>query len=447
MGTAGKTTGSLSAAPALTGPRALWQLAVALFLGACALWHLHTMNRHMAPQKGDLVPVWIGAQVALDGGNPYSEETTRKIQTAYYGRPLTPQELRTVNKMGFAYPAHTLVLLSVLAPFSWMTVRAASFIVLPLLMAASVPLWLWTAGIRTDSWRMALLILLAVESWPSMWGIHQTQPTLLIAGLLAAGCLLLRTGNGVAAGVLLAMATIKPQLAGILIVWLLLWAAIRHLWSFLVSFAASLAILFAAATWLVPGWVQNWRGAMADYAAYRHLELGLMGIFGDWLGGALSAAIGVYSLFLLWRNRECTPESTTFGLMCAVALATTVCLSPTEPGMIYNGVLLLPAALIIGFARPLGHSAALARRIALMLLGWSFLAVAVSAACETIWHPSSAIDAIPFLNTLLPASITIALQLLATGPQKLSSETKTESHAALQYLETATSQFAVEALN
>lgn len=417
MNMAGKITGPIAVPPALRVPRALWQMAVALLLGLCALWHLHTMNRAMAPEKGDLVPVWIGAQVALAGGNPYSEETTRKIQTAYYGRPLTPQELRTVNKMGFAYPAHTLVLLSVLAPFSWMTVRAGSFIVLPLLMAVSVPLWLWTAGIRTDGWRMALLILLAVESWPSMWGIHQTQPTLLVAGLLAAGSLLLKTGNGVAAGVLFAMATIKPQLAGILIVWLLLWAALRRLWSFLASFAASLAILLAAGTWLVPGWVQNWRMAMADYAAYRHLDLGLVAIFGHWIGGSISAAIGLYSLFLLWRNRHCPADSTTFGLMCALALATTVCLSPTEPGMIYNEVLLLPAALIVVYARPLKQSAALARRIALMLLGWSFLAVVVSAACEMILRPSSAIDAVPFLNTLFPASLVIALQFLVRSSQ------------------------------
>jgi hypothetical protein len=429
MNMAGKITGPIAVPPALTASRALWQLAVALLLGACALWHLHTMNRAMAPQKGDLVPVWIGTQVALDGGNPYSEETTRKIQTAYYGRLLTPQELQTVNKMGFAYPAHTLVLLSVLAPFSWMTVRAGSFIVLPLLMAVSVPLWLWTAGIRTDGWRMALLILLAVESWPSMWGIHQTQPTLLIAALLAAGCLLLRTGNGVAAGVLLAMATIKPQLAGILIAWLLLWAALRHLWSFLISFAASLSVLLVAATWLVPGWVQNWRVAMTDYAAYRHLDLGLVAIFGHWFGGALSAAIGLYSLFLLWRNRHCPADNTTFGLMCALALATTVCLSPTEPGMIYNEVLLLPAALIVAYAKPLDQSAGLARRIALMLLAWSFLAVVVSAVCETIWRPSSSIDAIPFVNPLFTASLAIALQIIARHLHALNPKPQIKSRA------------------
>lgn len=417
MKSTGKATTAIAAAPAGRSTRAFWQLAVALLLGACALWHLHTMNRAMAPEKGDLVPVWIGAQVALNGGNPYSEETTRKIQTAYYGHPATAADLRIVNKMGFAYPAHALVLLSFLAPFSWMTVRAGSFIVLPLLMAVSVPLWLWTAGIRTDRWRMALLTLLAVESWPSMWGIHQTQPTLLVAALLAAGCLLLKSGNGIAAGVLLAMATIKPQLAGVLIAWLLLWAAPRQLWNFLLSFGASLAILLAAATWLVPGWVQNWKDAMADYAAYRHLDLGLVAIFGHWLGGALSAAVGLYGIFLLWRNRDCAADSTTFGLMCALALATTVCLSPTEPGMIYNVVLLLPAALILTYARPLAQSAALARRIAILLLGWGFFAVVVSAICETIWRPSSSIDAIPFLNTLFPASVVIALQFLARNSQ------------------------------
>lgn len=446
MKSTGKARDAIAAAPAGRSTRAFWQLAVALLLGACALWHLHTMNRTMAPEKGDLVPVWIGAQVALNGGNPYSEETTRKIQTAYYGHPATAADLRIVNKMGFAYPAHTLVLLSFLAPFSWMTVRAGSFIVLPLLMAVSVPLWLWTAGIRTDRWRMALLTLLAVESWPSMWGIHQTQPTLLVAALLAAGCLLLKSGNGAAAGVLLAMATIKPQLAGVLIAWLLLWAALRQLWSFLLSFLVSLSALLSAATWLVPGWVQNWRAAMADYAAYRHLDLGLVAIFGHWLGGALSAAVGLYGIFLLWRNRDCAADSTAFGLMCALALATTVCLSPTEPGMIYNVVLLLPAALILTYARPLAQSAAMARRIAILLLGWGFFAVVVSAICETIWRPSSSIDAIPFLNTLFPASVVIALQFLARNLQEVNLEPKADPHATSKFTGTSLSHSEAAAL-
>jgi hypothetical protein len=381
MKIAGKTKRSIAATPPRRSTPVFWQAAVALLLGACALWHLHIINRNMAPQKGDLVPVWIGAQVALEHGNPYSDETTRKIQTAYYGRPVTPEELRTVNKMGFAYPAHTLVLLSFIAPFSWMAVRTASLIVLPLVMAASVPLWLWTVGISVGPIRMALLTVLAVESWPSMWAIHQTQPTLLVGLLLAAGCLLLKQGNVIAAGIALAMATTKPQLAGILIAWLLLWAALRRCWSFLVSFLTSLSVLLAAATWLVPGWVQNWRAAMADYAAYRHLNLDLVAIFGHWAGGLLSAAIGLYSGFLLWRHRRCPADGLRFGLMCALALAATICLSPNEPGMIYNEVLLLPAVLLLVHLKPTGYYPALARRIALIQLGWGFLAVSVAVAC------------------------------------------------------------------
>lgn len=412
-----KTTGSSAGTPAAKALPIAWQIAAVLLIGVCGLWHLHTMNRKMAPQKADLVPVWIGAQIALHGGNPYSDETTRKIQAAYYGRPLTPTDLRIANKMAFAYPAHTLVLLSFIAPLPWMTVRTAFLILLPLLTAASVPLWLWTASIRVGPGRLALLMILAVESWPSMWGIHQIQPTLLVAALVAAGCFLLTRGNGVAAGTLLAMATIKPQLAGVLIVWLLLWAVLRRRWSFLLSFLVTFSVLMAAATWLVPGWLPSWRAAMADYAGYRQLRLDLVALFGHWLGGLLSAAIGLYSIFLLWLHRRCPEGSASFGQMCALALAMTVCLSPNEPGMIYNQVLLLPAVLLLIHSRPLGSIAAHARDFALLMLGWGFLTVALSALGEAVWHPSDALYAIPFFNMLLPASVVIALQFLAASPE------------------------------
>lgn len=376
--------------------------------------HLHVINRDFPPAKPDIVPVWVGTRVALEHGNPYSEDTTRKIQIAYYGRPLRPSE--DVNKMAFAYPAHTLVLFSVLAPFSWSFVRLVLLIVLPVLTAASVPLWLRVTGISLSPSRLALAVLLTLASWPAMWGIHQMQPTLVVAALVAAGCFLLRRGNGTAAGILFAMATIKPQLVGPLIAWLCLWSLLRRQWTFLLSFAVALSALLACATWLVPGWIGDWRAAMADYVVYRHLRPDLQFLFGHLPGLILGLLVAAGAALALWSGRRCSPDSRTFGVLCALALATPVCLVPNETLMIYNHVLLLPACLIVVFRKPDSRFASHARTLALAQLTLDYIAVPLTVLSDLFAGQAMFFTIIPFMDFLLPLLLTATLALDVLHP-------------------------------
>ncbi len=369
--------------------------------------HLHVINRAMPPAKADLVPVWIGARVALHHGNPYSDETTRQIQIAYYGRPLRPSD--DVNKMAYAYPAHTLILFAWIAPLSWPVVRIVFLILLPLLCAISVPLWLHVTGIALSRSRIALTLLLTLASWPVMWGVHQIQPTLVVAALVAAACFLLRREHETWAGILFALATIKPQLVGPLIAWLVLSALLRRRWAFIASLSVSLTVLLASATWLVPGWVANWRAAMADYVVYRHLKPDLQLLFGYWPGLALGLAIGAAAAFTLWRNRRCAPDSPAFGPLCALALAATVCLVPNEMAMIYNHVLLLPACLTLLFAPPASSLTAAIRRVAVAQIVADFAVVLVSVIAETTAGTANLWDSLPCMDFLLPTLLTAYL--------------------------------------
>jgi hypothetical protein len=385
-------------------------VAVTLLLAALVvapMWHLHVINRNMPPAKADLVPVWIGARVALQHGDPYSDDTTRLAQIAYYGRALRPSD--NVNKMGFAYPAHTLVLFSCIAPASWHVVRLTFLILLPLLTAVSVPLWLRVAGVSLSRGRMALTLLLTLASWPVMWGVHQIQPTLIVAALCAAACFLYMRGSLVPAGLLFAMATIKPQLVGLLIAWLCLSSLLRHQWKFLISFAASLAALLISATWLVPGWLTKWRAAMADYAVYRHLQPDLQLLFGRGAGLFLSIVIFSATAVILWRGRKCSPESPAFGALCSVALAATVCVLPNETTMIYNHVLLIPACFILIFSKDATSFASSLRRVAIAQLVIDFTVVPLSALGETLAKPANIWDTLPYMDFLLPTLVTLFL--------------------------------------
>lgn len=378
------------------------------------LWHLHIINRNMPPNKSDLQAVRFGVQATLHGRNPYSDATTRQIQTAYYGRPLTPAD--QVNKMAFAYPATTAIVLAVLAPLSWDQARWAFLLLMPLLTAASVLLWLNIAEIKVSRDRALLITALTLTSWPVMWAFRLQQPTLVVALLLAASCFLLKHGSGVTPGILLALATIKPQLAGPVIAWLLLWAIVHHRWRFVVSFAATTTLLLAGAEVIVPGWLAPWHTAGVELLQYTHQQPALQSIFGHRLGTSLIFAIAIACSAILWRLRRCNANAPEFGMAIALALAVTVALLPTDVHMIYNDVLLLPAVLILFHIRPTGDPSFFARLATLMAVGWNFAACPIAILGESITHPSNFWDGIPFQAPLLPILATVALVII-TGPR------------------------------
>jgi hypothetical protein len=254
-----------------------------------------------------------------------------------------------------------------------------------------------------------------------MWGVHQMQPTLIVAALAAAGCFFLQRGNGTLAGILFALATIKPQLVGPLILWLCLWTLLRRQWNFLLAFALTLSALLASATWLVPGWLSNWRAAAADYVVYRHLRPDLQFLFGHWPGLFLELLVVAGATVALWTGRRCAPDSRTFVTMCAIALAATVCVIPNETLMIYNHVLLLPACLLLVFGKPASRIAGHARSLALAQLGLDYLAVPITVICEFLAPKALFITIVPFLDFLLPVLLTLTLVievlLPAVSPQ------------------------------
>jgi hypothetical protein len=370
-----------------------------------SIWHIHLLK--MPATKADLVAICEATRATLAGGNPYSEATTAQIQRAYYGRPLRPSD--GVNKMTFAYPAHTIVLFSVLTPFSWPAIRLAFLVLLPLLTAVSVFLWLRVTQIHLQPGQLALVVVLAVGSMPVIWGIHLIQPSLVVAALVTAGCFLAQRGSAAAAGMLLAMATIKPQLVAPLIAWLLLWTLLRRQWSFIVTFAGSLCALLTCATWIAPGWFGSWRVAVIDFVAYRHLKLDLQNFFGHWLGLLLTTACASVAGLALWRCRRCSAASPCFGAMCALALATALCMQPSDLSMLYNHVLLIPACLILVFRRPENAFAYRVSRLAIAQLVIDFVAVPVAVLGETVTGESKFWTVLPYMDYLLPSLLALML--------------------------------------
>jgi len=295
----------------------------------------------------DLYPRWVGTRELLfHGKDPYSSEVTRQIQTGYYGRPLDPSRPDDPrDEQRFAYPVYVVFYLAPIAKLPFSTVRQISAWALGVLTGISLLLWLRAIYWRISRSGIAIWLLLVLSSVAAVQGIKLQQLSLVVAALLAGCAALLVEQHLVLAGILLALATVKPQVALLPALWLLLWTFSnwRERQNFFWGFLAGMTALFAASEYVLPGWLPRFVDAII---AYRHYAGGSLT---ELFAPAGAAAITLGALLALaavcWRARLAPAESPPFMLALALALAVTVILfSILAP---YNQVLLLPTVLLI----------------------------------------------------------------------------------------------------
>ena len=297
----------------------------------------------------DLYPRWLGArELLLQHRNPYSLEITREIQTGYYGRPLDPNRPGDPrDQQGFAYPVYVAFLL---APTIWIPFAKVALVfkwLLVVLTVLSVALWVKALGWKPDLASWVAMMALTLGSFPVLQALHLQQLTLVVGTLLAAASALLVAGQLFWAGVVLAIATIKPQLVLPLAGYLVLWAAsdLRRRRDFLLGFLGVLAVLLAGSEFLLPGWFANFLAATHDYRRYTGGLSLLDVLLSPRLGGFATMLVLLSMLGAFWRFRNEQPGTPEFSVMIALALANTVVVIPMFA--LYNTFLLLPAVLLI----------------------------------------------------------------------------------------------------
>ncbi|MGH9502965.1 MAG: glycosyltransferase family 87 protein [Terriglobales bacterium] len=303
----------------------------------------------------DLYPRWLGTrELLLHHRNPYSAEVTREIQIGYYGRPLDPKRVgdprfdEPRDQQGFAYPLPVVFLLAPTIGLPFPVVQTGFRWLLVILTVASVFLWLRALRWRPPMAITLIVIVLTLGSYAVVQGIKLQQLTLLVSALLAGCAAALVAGNLSLAGVLLALATIKPQLALPLAGWLLLWAASdwRQRQVFIWSFAFTTAIFLAASEYILPGWIDQFRDAVTAYRQYTGGAGSLLDVLATPMVGRVLAALTVIVVVVIgWRVRHASHGSAAFSAMMALILAVTLVIAPTFAP--YNQVLLLPAVFLI----------------------------------------------------------------------------------------------------
>lgn len=302
----------------------------------------------------DLYPRWLGArELLLHHRDPYHVDITREIQIGYYGRALDPERPQDPkDQQGFAYPIYIVLMLAPSVMLSFSTVHTIFFWVFVVLTAASVPLWLRALKYNVSLTETAAWILLTVSCFPAIQGLKLLQLTVLVAALVAMSMHALARRDFVLTGILLALATIKPQLVFLLICFLSIWVLgnwrerQRLIW----GFAITMAVLVAGGEFLLPGWIGEFRRAMKDYYHYTGGGNSLVEIVLAPIAGRITAALLIcLVLVFAWWKRCADQESPAFQWSLAFTLATTLLVIPMFAP--YNQLLLLPAVIMAVRAR------------------------------------------------------------------------------------------------
>lgn len=306
---------------------------------------------HQRPRGNlsDLYPRWLGArELLLRGRNPYSPELTREIQAGYYGRALDPARPGDPkDEQGFAYPAYVVFLLAPTVTLPFEGVKVGFKWLLIGLGAASVLLWFQVLEWRPPPLETLIFIVLMLGWFPTVQGIKLQQLSLLVAGLIAVAGSCLVKGRLFLAGGLLALATIKPQLAWPIVLWLVVWAV--SAWGsrrrFVFGFGLMMVFLLMGAEVVLPGWQRMFLVAIGQYHRYTQNQSVLVWMFGVVFGRILEAIAVVTCAACVWRTRRAPAASAEFGRSTALVLALTVLIVPMFAP--YNQVLLVPTILFL----------------------------------------------------------------------------------------------------
>jgi Glycosyltransferase family 87 len=216
---------------------------------------------------------------------------------------------------------------------------------------------LWRAQNTLPSWLMAAVVaaLLLNGIANTEFSLAQNDALLLVAALLALE--LLRRHQDLAAGVLLGLAAVKPQLIFLAVIALV----IHHRWRVVAACAATLAAIGAISVLMVgPSCSLQWLGSATKLEEFQ-IGIGLPGTLARLTGSTTAAVIAFLILataavvvLIRVRRRVDTP------LLAAVAIALAVVIG------------LHTLAYDVLFLAPLGMAVARSNPWSVVAAGWAF---------------------------------------------------------------------------
>ena len=256
-----------------------------------------------SPGGNDFLARWMGAKAWVqDGISPYDPSVSLQTQEVIYGRPA---RLEVGEDIGhFVYPLPSMIFFGPFGflPFQparaiWMTILEIGLIVLSIL------------GFRVAKWNpgrglLIILMFFSLTWYHGMRAVILGQFAIIEAILMVGALIAIQRENDIVAGLLLALSMAKPQMAFLLIPFVVLWAISKKRWGLVASIIGFNILLFGGFVLLMPDWPVQWIAQVIEYPAYSPARP-FVAIIADFIPGISSELnLGLSILFIgymLWE--------------------------------------------------------------------------------------------------------------------------------------------------
>ena len=311
----------------------LWLIVSIIFAGSMWFYVTVIWAANQSPRFSDLyAPWWATHELLLHGRNPYTPAVAQQIQTVIYGAPIYGTYAGDPESMngGFAYPLFAVFLM---APTAWIpfpVVKEIFFWVSPAIILLSAGLWLYALRWRIRPLGLLTIGVFALGSYPALQAMKLQNLSVVAACLVAGGLACIVANRLILAGILLSMATFKPQFVVILIPWLALWTIGR--WrerrSLVWSFLGGMALLLSSSEILLSGWTVGFFRVVIAYRKYTYGH-SLLDIWFSTHGEPFVAiAFGLVVMALCSKYRLVSAQDPSFFPVCCPGPCGNACCNP-----------------------------------------------------------------------------------------------------------------------
>jgi hypothetical protein len=246
----------------------------------------------------DFYPRWAGARLVLSGSNDiYTLEATREIQLSLYGKVIPVDR----DQQGFAYPA---IILPLLLPFGLINdVEIATALWNGFTVTLMVFGFLLLQSRNATYSKSA--IVLSIFWFFTLLTVFQGQITGILIAIFCIGYTALRRERAFLGGIIFSLGFVKPELAFIPILVLLITSVQKRNCSFILGLLAGLLVLLALSFGLLGFWFMDWLEAVIRYSQYAKVVWPLVYAFNLHPGFGFLFLLGIFLIIRWgWKNQE-----------------------------------------------------------------------------------------------------------------------------------------------
>lgn len=280
-------------------PRWLLLVLLAILLYGLLTFELYVNVTSRMPGANDFYSRWAGARaMLLQHENPYSDSVTRQIQLGMLGRLAGSNE----DQVAFAYPLYSAFIAAPLVMLPYPLAQAIWMMFLCSAVLASAVVLARLSRFPLALAALTALVIGCLAFYPTVRGVFMGQFALVSFFFLVMGIAAVHAHRDEWAGVFLALATVKPQVALFLVPTILLWAALHRRWRIVGGTAAALAGLTVLGMLWVPQWLPDFVQAVLKYTEYAKAGPPLQTAI-EWFvpaPGGTTLAVGASLALIAW---------------------------------------------------------------------------------------------------------------------------------------------------